>query len=348
MKAVAYSIKSCEKEPLIRSNNKKHDITLISNRLTLDTVSYANGKEAVLVFSSDDLSAPVLNILKELGVKYICTRSSGVDHINLEEAKRLGIQVANTLSYSPASIAEHALALLLALVRNIIPSHTQTMMYDFRLDDLVGTTISDKTIGIVGFGETGEALTKMLSGFGARVLVNDVYDLSEKAGSFGAKQVDFKTILKESDIISFHIPLNDNTYHLVNSATIAEMKEGVILINVSRGAIFNSRDVYNALQNGFIAKIGMDVYEFEHDVFFLDHSRSHIDDKLLKAFIQNSRVLLTPHHAFLTREALQVISAKTIDHLDKWCAGSDQGSKIIATPESSSNQGFSQDSIIKK
>jgi len=348
MKAVAYSIKSCEKEPLIRSNNKKHDITLISNRLTLDTVSYANGKEAVLVFSSDDLSAPVLKSLKELGVKYICTRSSGVDHIDLEEAKRLGIQVANTSSYSPASIAEHALALLLALVRNIIPSHTQTLMYDFRLDDLVGTTISDKTIGIVGFGETGQALTKMLSGFGARVLVNDVYDLSEKARSLGAKQVDFKTILEESDIISFHIPLNDSTYHLVNSPTIAEMKEGVILINVSRGAIFNSRDVYNALQNGFITKIGMDVYEFEHNVFFFDHSRSHIDDKLLKAFIQNSRVLLTPHQAFLTREALQVISKKTIDQLDKWCNGSDEGSKITATPESSSNQGFSQNSIIKK
>jgi D-lactate dehydrogenase len=178
--------------------------------------------------------------------------------------------------------------------------------------------------------------------------VNDVYDLSEKARSLGAKQVDFKTILKESDIISFHIPLNDSTYHLVNSPTIAEMKEGVILINVSRGAIFNSRDVYNALQNGFITKIGMDVYEFEHNVFFFDHSRSHIDDKLLKAFIQNSRVLLTPHQAFLTREALQVISKKTIDQLDKWCNGSDEGSKITATPESSSNQGFSQNSIIKK
>lgn len=321
MKAVAYSIKACEKEPLIRANNKKHDITLISNRLTLDTVSYAQGKKAVLVFSSDDLSAPVINKLKELGVKYICTRSSGLDHIDLKEASRLGIQVANIPSYSPASIAEHALALLLALVRNLIPSHTQTMMYDFTLDELVGSTLSDKTIGIVGFGETGQALTKILRGFGVKVLVNDVLDIAAKAEMLGAKPVSFKTILSDSDIISFHIPLNKDTHHLINSRTIQDMKRGVILINVSRGAIFNSLDVYNALQDGYIAKIGMDVYEFEHNVFFFDHSRSRIDDKLLKAFIQNSRVLLTPHQAFLTTEALQIIAAKTIENLDKWANG---------------------------
>lgn len=364
MKAVAYSIKTCEKEPLIRANNKKHDITLISNRLTSDTVSYAKGKEAVLVFSSDDLSAPVLNKLKDLGVKYICTRSSGVDHINQAEAKRLGIEVTNTPSYSPASIAEHALALLLALIRNIIPSHTQIMMYDFRPDDLLGTTIRDKTIGIVGFGETGQAFTKILSGFGARVLVNDVIDMATKAKSFGAEQVSFKKILKESDIISFHIPLIESTHHIVNSATISEMKEGVILINVSRGAIFNSRDVYNSLQNGHISRIGMDVYEFEHNVFFFDHSRNPIDDKLLKAFIQNSRVLLTPHQAFLTKEALQVISAKTIEHLDKWATINNRGiaeplggdtisptvqkSKCTALPPVPANPVFSQSSIVKK
>lgn len=364
MKAVAYSIKTCEKEPLTRANNKKHDITLISNRLTTDTVSYAKGKEAVLVFSSDDLSAPVLNNLKELGVKYICTRSSGVDHIDLSEAKRLGIEVKNTPSYSPASIAEHALALLMSLVRNIIPSHTQTLMYDFRLDDLVGTTVNAKTIGIVGFGETGQALTKILSGFGARILVTDILNLAAKARSFGAKQVSLNEILKESDIISFHIPLNESTHHLVNSKTISKMKEGVILINVSRGAIFNSHDVYNSLQNGFISKIGMDVYEFEHNVFFFDHSRSQIDDKLLKAFIQNSRVLLTPHQAFLTKEALHAISAKTIQHLDKWAAINDVQSlsthsglpenspvdivSFAALPVDSLTQVFSNSSIQKK
>ena len=321
MKAVAYSIKTCEKEPLILANRKKHDITLISNRLTLDTISYADGKEAVLVFSSDDVSAPVIRKLKELGVKYICTRSSGTDHIDLEEAANLDIRVANIPSYSPESIAEHALTLMLALVRNTIPSHRQIMQYDFTLDDLVGTTINGKTIGIVGFGTTGQALARILSGFGSNVLVNDPRDVKDEAAQLGAKQVDFKELLHESDFISFHVPLDKSTRHMVNAKSIAEMKKSVILINVSRGAVFNSRDVYDALQNERIGKIGMDVYEFEHNVFFYDHSRQPLEDKLLKAFIQNSRVLLTPHQAFLTKEALLAIASNTIENLDNWAAG---------------------------
>ncbi|WP_411275444.1 NAD(P)-dependent oxidoreductase [Daejeonella sp.] len=318
MKAVAYSIKACEKEILVRVNNKKHDITLISNRLTLETIAYAEGKEAVLVFSSDDLSAPVICKLSEMGVKYICTRSTGTDHIDLTEAERLGIKVANISSYSPESIAEHSLALMLALVRNLIPCHNQIMHYDFSLDDLVGTTIRNKTVGIVGFGVTGQALAEILSGFGAKVLVSDIRDVSVKAGKLKAKQVEFHDLLSEADIISFHVPLDDSTRHMVDAKCIRSMKKNVILINVSRGAIFKSQDVYNALQDGWISKIGMDVYEFEHNVFFFDHSHQPIEDKLLKAFIQNSRVLLTPHQAFLTKEALQIIATRTIDHLNRW------------------------------
>ncbi len=321
MKAVAFGIKTCEKEPLVRANSKKHDITLISNRLTLDTVSYADGKEAVLVFSSDDLSAAVLQKLSELGVKYICTRSTGTDHIDLPEAARLGLMLANIPTYSPESIAEYALALMLALIRNIIPSHNQVMHYDFTLDELVGTTIRGKTIGIVGFGETGQALARILSGFGANLLVNDVRDVTLVAAELNTKQVDYQELLKQSDIISFHVPLNENTRQIVNGKGIAEMKKHVILINVSRGAIFNSLDVYDALQAGWISKIGMDDYEFEHNVVFYDHSRQPIEDKILKAFIQNSSVLLPPHQAFLTKEDLLAIALKTIKNLDNWAAG---------------------------
>ncbi len=334
MKAVAYSMKSCEKEPLIRANNKKHDITLISNRLTLDTISYAQGKEAVLVFSCDDLSAPVIHELKELGVKYICTRSSGTDHIDLQAAALAGIKVANITSYSPESIAEHALALMLSLVRNIIPSHSQIMLYDFTLDELVGTTIRGKTVGIVGFGDTGQALARLLIGFGADVLVSDVTDQPEMAASLHVTQVTNTELFKRSDIISFHVPLTEETRHMVDAESIAAMKKGVMLINVSRGAVFNSQDVYDALQTGLVSKIGMDVYEFEHNVFFYDHSQRPLEDKLLKAFIQNSRVLLTPHQAFLTSEALQAIAVKCIEHLDKWavCKCSAEGCDCNESP----------------
>ena len=321
MKAVAYSIKTCEKELLIKANHKKHDITLISNRLSLDTISYAEGKDAVLVFSCDDLSATILQKLKALGVKYISTRTTGTDHIDLQEAARLNLKVANIPAYSPESIAEHAIALMLALCRNIIPSHNQMLEYNFNLNDLVGNTIKGKTVGLVGLGKTGKALAKILNGFGAKILVNDLEDVTDFCKTVNAWQVSFDELLEKSDIISFHVPLNDSTHHMVNENTIRKMKDGVMLINVSRGAVFHSLDVYNALQVGKISKIGMDVYEFEHNVFFFDHSRKPIQDTLLKAFIQNSRVLLTPHQAFLTLEALQVIAEKTILNLDLWESG---------------------------
>ncbi len=318
MKVIAYSIKSCEKELLIKANSKRHDITLISNRLTTDTVSYAEGKDAVLVFSSDDVSAPVLRKLKEVGIKYISTRTTGTDHIDLKEAAALGIKVANIPSYSPESIAEHALALMLSLCRNLITANSQITNYDFRLGNLVGTTIRDKTVGIIGFGQTGECLAKILSGFGAKVLVFDIQDVRKAAKSAGATQVEFDPLIEQSDIISFHVPLTEQTHHLVNAECIAKMKDGVMLINVSRGAVFNSQDVYDALETGKIGKLGMDVYEFEHNVFFFDHSLKPIEDNLLKAFIQHPHVLLTPHQAFLTWEALKIICERTIENLDNW------------------------------
>ncbi|MEJ7779599.1 MAG: NAD(P)-dependent oxidoreductase [Daejeonella sp.] len=320
MKVIAYSIKTCEKELLAKANRKKHDITLISNKLSIENISYARGKDAVLVFSSDDLPAPLLKDLKKFGIRYIVTRSTGTDHIDLAEAKRLGLKVANIPSYSPESIAEHALTLMLSLCRNILPAHQQMLDYDFTLDKLVGTTISSKTIGVVGFGQTAQALVRILSGFGCRIVVSEIENVKQKCTEAGAEQVSFDNLLKQSDIISFHVPLTAQTRHMVNTDSIDKMKDGVMLINVSRGAVFNSIDVYNALQRDKISKLGMDVYEFENHVFFFNHSHGTIDDQLLKSFIQHSRVLLTPHQAFLTKEALQVIAERTIEHLDKWAS----------------------------
>jgi D-lactate dehydrogenase len=277
MKAAAYSIKACEKELLIKANHKKHDITLISNRLTMDTAAYAQGKEAVLVFSCDDVSASIIAKLKEMGVKYIATRSTGTDHIDLQAAEAAGIKTANIPAYSPESIAEHAITLMLALCRNIIPAHLQMMEYDFTLDNLTGTTIRNKTIGIVGMGKTGTVLAQILNGFGARVLVSDVSNVEVECLKLGAKQVSFDEVLQQSDIISFHVPLNDETRHMVNRDTISKMKDGVMLINVSRGAVFNSKDVYDALQRNKISKIGMDVYEFEHNLFFFNHQGKQLN-----------------------------------------------------------------------
>jgi len=333
MKAVAYSIKTCEKELLIKANRKKHDITLISNRLTLDTVSYASGKDAVLVFPCDDLSAPVLQELRRLGVKYIATRSTGTDNIDLIEAANLGLKVANIPSYSPESIAEHTITLILALLRNVIPSHNQILGYDFSLDDLVGGTIKDKTVGIIGLGRTGKALARILKGFGVRLLVNDLEDVGAFCKEISAEQVAYDELLANSDIISYHVPLNESTFHMVNENSISKMKDGVMLINVSRGAVFNTKEVYACLQRGKISKIGMDVYEFESNVFFFNHSRQPVQDTLLKALMQHSRVLLTPHLAFLTEEALQIIAEKTIKNIDQWEEGRCVGASCCCAKE---------------
>lgn len=320
MKAVAYSIKNCEKELLIKANQKKHDITLISNRLTTDTAAYADGKDAVLVFPGDSLPASILKELKRRGVKFIATRSTGTDHIDLSEATRLGLKIANVPSYSPESVAEHAITLILALSRNILVSQNQMHDHDFSLNNLVGNTIKGKTVGIVGFGGTGKALGKILSGFGARVLINDVVEKAD-CTSLGAIQVPLTELYEKSDIISYHIPLNEDTHHLVDSEAIKKMKDGVMLINVSRGAVFNTQDIYEALLRGKISKIGMDVYEFEQNVFFFNHRKKPIQDSLLQSLIQNQRILLTPHQAFLTEEALKIIAEKTITSMDLWEAG---------------------------
>jgi D-lactate dehydrogenase len=194
------------------------------------------------------------------------------------------------------------------------------MQYDFSLNNLVGSTISEKTVGIVGFGKTAQALVRILQGFGCRIMVYELEDVKAKCKQAGAEQVAFDQLLKQSDIISFHVPLTAQTRHMVNAKTIENMKDGVMLINVSRGAIFNSIDVYNALQRDKISKLGMDVYEFENEVFFFDRSQDVVDDQLLKSFIQHSRVLLTPHQAFLTSQALQIIAERTIKHLDVWAS----------------------------
>lgn len=315
MKAVAYSIQACEKEPLVKANGKRHDITLISNRLDLKTASYAEGKEAVMVFSGDDLSAPVLKKLKQFGVKLLVARSIDTSYIDLPAAADLSIQVLSVENYSAESVAEQAVTLMLGLARNIVPAHRQMMYDDFSCEGLVGTTIQNKKVGIIGFGQTGQAVARIMSGFGADVLVHDTQDVNESCARLNARQVELSALLAESDIITLHVPLNDQTHHMINANTISKMKTGVMLINVSAGKVIDSFAVYQAVNSDKIGKLGMDVYEFENDVFYQTHNQP-VNDKILKSFIQNSRVLLTPHQAFLTRESIQLIAEQSVKYLD--------------------------------
>ncbi|HEX7367544.1 MAG TPA: 2-hydroxyacid dehydrogenase [Pelobium sp.] len=328
MKAVVYSIKSFEKEYLAKANQKKHDITLISNPLSIDTVGFAKGKDAVVVFTNDDVSAPVINKLKKLGVKYIATRSVGVDHIDCEAATTADIKIANVPSYSPQSIAEHAIALMMALNRKIFMAIQHSKEFNFKLDGLQGFTMYGKTVGLIGFGQIAHYLAVILNGFGCKVLV---YDPFCKDFPAFVKRVGLAELYKQSNIISLHTPLTDETRHIINAESIEQMRNDVMLINTGRGALINTKDLVQALKANKIASFGADVYENEKNLFFEDHHLDESKDILLQELLALPNVIVTPHQAFLTTEALQDIAAQTISNLDLWQLGQCTGEACACT-----------------
>lgn len=315
MRVVAYSIKNFEKELLAKANQRKHDITLISNALSLDTALYAEGKDAVIVFTNDDLSAPVIDRLAEMGIKYITTRSVGMDHIDLEAAKAKNIQVANIPAYSSESIAEFVVTLALALGRRLVPAIEQSRKFDFTADNHLGFSLSGKTVGIIGLGHIGLATAAIFKGFGCHILG---YDVSPVAKTPHIKITGLDKLLKESDIISLHIPLTPETYHFINENNISKMKPGVMLINTSRGGLVNSSEVLKALDSGQIGYLGLDVYEHDKGLFLSDHHLDKNKDPLLETLMNHRNVIVTPHQAFLTTEALQEIALRLIHTLDQW------------------------------
>jgi D-lactate dehydrogenase len=315
MKAVAYSIKSFEKEFLAKANQKKHDITLISNSLSLETSIYAEGKEAVIVFTNDDVSAKIVNRLADLGIKYIATRSAGTDQIDKNAAESKGIKLANAPACSPQAIAEHTVALALALSRKLTKANTHSHNFNFKLDDLIGFNFHGKTVGIIGLGNIGLAVAHIFNGLGCHVIGHDVVAPKNLQG---VEIVSLNDLYKKADIISLHISLNAITTHLINAVSIALMKNGVMLINTSRGALINTEDASEALESGKIGYLGLDVYEYEKGLFFEDHQKDQIHDPLLSRLMAHPNVLITPHQGFLTHEALQQIADQTIQNLDNW------------------------------
>ncbi|NIJ52698.1 2-hydroxyacid dehydrogenase [Dyadobacter arcticus] len=315
MKVVAYSIKAFEKEPLAKANQEKHDITLISNALSLQTCHYALGKDAVLVFTNDDVSAMVINKLADQGIRYIATRSTGMDHIDKDAAGLRGIKLANVPAYSPQAIAEHALALAMALNRHLVQSNQNSHDYNFKLDGLTGFNFKDKTVGLVGLGNTGLAAASIFNGLGCHVLGNDIVYTE---GLANIEQVPLSELYARSDIISLHLPLSNQTRHMIDASAIAMMKHGVMLINTSRGALIDTEDLPLALDQGQIGYLGMDVYEYEKGLFFEDHQLDLKKDSLLERLLEYPNVIITPHQAFLTQEALQQIAGQTVKNLDFW------------------------------
>lgn len=314
MKAIIYSAKSVEKDLLIKANKEKHDLSFVSATLNTDTSCYAKEKDAVIVFTSDDVTAPVINKLSALGVKYIVTRSVGTDHIDRPAALKQGIKVANIPAYAPQAIAEHAVALALALSRHLVLANQQCHQFNFSLDHLTGFNFFGKTVGIIGLGRIGTATASIFNGLGCRVLG---YDIEQKKIT-DVEFVDLDTLYRESDIISLHIPLTPDTVHFISETSLKKMKDGVMLINTARGDLIKTTAVLDALKSKKIGFLGLDVYEYEKGLFFEDHEADDVRDALFSELMRYPNVLISPHQAFLTKEALEEIATQTIAILNRW------------------------------
>jgi D-lactate dehydrogenase len=320
MKTFVYSTHSYDHDYLSQATITEHVLKFTDKKLGMDTVQHAAGCEATSIFTSDNCSGEVLEKLYSVGVRYIALRSAGFDHVDLEKATALGMRVANVPEYSPYSVAEHAVTLLLAMNRKLSESRLLLQLQDFRLDTLIGFDIHGKTVGVIGTGKIGLAFARIMRGFGAIVLACDPVQQSE-AKALGIRYVSLEELLERSDVVSVHCPLNENTRYLLSAKQLALMKKHSILINTSRGGIINTKDLIEALRNERLAGACLDVYEKEKGLFFEDHRSDVIRDDQYITLQSFKNVLITGHQAFLTVEALQGIASTTIANLDFWQRG---------------------------
>lgn len=289
------------------------ELVYFESALSKKTVSLAENAEAVCVFVNDKLTSEVMDLLAAQGVKIIALRCAGFNNVDLEAAKRNGIKVCRVPAYSPEAVAEHAVAMLLTLNRKTHKAYNRVREQNFSLNGLLGFDVHNKTIGVVGTGNIGKAFCKIMLGFGCKVSAFDV--IANK--DLEAIGVEFKPLqaVLESDIISLHCPLNDQTKHIINDSTIAMMKKGVMLLNTSRGGLIDTKSVIQALKSGQIGYLGIDVYEQEEKLFFRDLSSDIIQDDLIQRLMSFPNVLITAHQAFFTEDALSQISTTTLKNI---------------------------------
>ena len=292
-------------------------------RLTLDTAALAHGYEVVCPFINDDLSAPVLEQLADGGTQLIALRSAGFNHVDLPAAKRLGLSVVRVPAYSPHAVAEHAVALILALNRRLHRAYNRTREGDFTLHGLTGFDLVGKTVGVVGTGQIGATFGKIMAGFGCKLLCFDPYPNAQLL-ALGAQYVSLPELLAGSHIISLHCPLTADNTHLINSQSLATLKHGAMLINTGRGALVNTPALIEALKSGQLGYLGLDVYEEEAQLFFEDRSDLPLQDDVLARLLTFPNVIITAHQAFLTREALSAIASTTLDNIVAWRNGTPQ------------------------
>jgi len=307
--------------------SEPHTVTYFTDRLRTSTVALARDHDVVCAFVNDHLHERVLRILADMGIKLCAMRCAGYNNVDIEAAKTLGVKVVRVPAYSPYAVAEHAVALMLTLNRKTHKAYNRVREGNFSLDRLIGFDVYGKTAGIVSTGKIGQCLAKIMLGFGCRVIAYDLYKSPEMEEA-GVEYVTLKELLSQSDIVSLHCPLTEDTHHLINEKTLAGMKQGAMLINTSRGGLIDTNAAIVALKSGQLGYLGIDVYEQEGKLFFKDLSEDIIQDDVILRLMSFPNVLITAHQGFLTEEALTQISLVTINNISDFEAGKELANEV--------------------
>jgi D-lactate dehydrogenase len=312
-----FSVKKYDREFLNAANGSLHELRFFEPHLSEETAGLAAGFDTVCVFVNDQVNAAVIARLHSLGVRLIALRCAGYNNVDLSAATKHGITVVRVPAYSPHAVAEHTIALMLALNRKLHRAYNRVREGNFALDGLLGFDMHGKTVGVIGTGQIGTVVAQILTGFNCPTLAFDPLP-NATCRSLGVRYIELNELFAQSDIISLHCPLTPENKYMISDAAIARMKNGVMLINTSRGALLHTLSIIEALKSGKIGYLGLDVYEEEEDIFFEDRSGLILSDDVFARLLTFPNVIITGHQAFFTREALLNIAATTIDNITKF------------------------------
>ena len=328
MKTAVYSARRYDKTMLAQANfDAGHELRFLEDRLSRETAILAEGCEAVCVFVNDTVDAEVLGILAGQGVRLVATRSTGYNHVDAAAARRLGIAVVRVTDYSPNSVAEFAVGLLLAVNRKIARASVRTREGNFDLDGLMGFDLHGKTVGVIGTGKIGAIFARIMAGFGCTLVGYDRYP-TPAFEALGGRYIGVDELLACSDVVSLHCPLLEETHHIVDAAALARVKRGCVLVNTSRGGLVDTEAAVQALKTGQLGGLAIDVYEQEASLFFQDLSSTIITDDVIQRLVSFPNVIVTGHQAFFTVEAIGQIMRTTIDSIGAFERGEELVNRI--------------------
>lgn len=321
MRIAIFGAKKYEEALLEQLNTKYgHELEYFELPLGPQTVGLAAGFPAVSVFVNDQVDREVLRRLVNGGTKLVATRSTGFNHIDLEASQEFGVKIARVTDYSPHSVAEFAVGLLLAVNRRIHRAYNRTREGNFELDGLMGMDLAGRTVGVIGTGKIGRIFARIMVGFGCKVLGSDVHHAPEFEG-IGGQYVELERLQSEADVISLHCPLTPETHYIINQRSLDRMKRGALLVNTSRGGLVDTEAAIEAVKSGQLAGLAIDVYEQEEGLFFRDLSSSIIPDDVIQRLMAFPNVIVTGHQAFFTREAINTILETTLANVSDFAAG---------------------------